>query len=68
MATPCALQDYYKIIKCPMDMGTIKKRLESRYYRSAQECISDFNRMFTNCYTYNKPGEVCCYMDLPDIC
>ena len=41
-----------------MDMGTIKKRLESRYYRSAKDCISDFNRMFTNCYTYNKPGEV----------
>lgn len=51
------LPDYYKIIKTPMDMGTIKKRLESRYYRKAQECISDFNRMFTNCYTYNKPGE-----------
>lgn len=40
-----------------MDMGTIKKRLESNFYRQAQDCISDFNRMFTNCYTYNKPGE-----------
>ena len=52
------LPDYYKIIKHPMDMGTIKKRLESNYYYSAQECIQDFQRMFTNCYTYNKPGEV----------
>jgi hypothetical protein len=51
------LPDYYKIIKHPMDMGTIKKRLESKFYRCAQDCISDFNRMFTNCYTYNKPGE-----------
>ena len=51
------LPDYYKIIKHPMDMGTIKKRLESSYYFSAQECIQDFQRMFTNCYTYNKPGE-----------
>lgn len=41
-----------------MDMGTIKKRLESNFYRSAQDCIKDFNQMFTNCYTYNKPGEV----------
>merc|ERR1711976_985685 len=51
------LPDYYKIIKNPMDMGTIKKRLESNFYHSAQECIQDWNQMFTNCYTYNKPGE-----------
>ena len=40
-----------------MDLGTIKKRLESNYYFSAKECIQDFNQMFTNCYIYNKPGE-----------
>ncbi|KAL0992630.1 hypothetical protein UPYG_G00095980 [Umbra pygmaea] len=51
------LPDYYKIIKCPMDMGTIKKRLENSYYWNAQECIHDFNTMFTNCYIYNKPGD-----------
>uniref|UniRef100_UPI0023ED0307 bromodomain-containing protein 4-like n=1 Tax=Agelaius phoeniceus TaxID=39638 RepID=UPI0023ED0307 len=48
------LPDYYKIIKTPMDMGTIKKRLENNYYWNAQECIQDFNTMFTNCYIYNK--------------
>ncbi|XP_076866111.1 bromodomain-containing protein 4 isoform X2 [Brachyhypopomus gauderio] len=51
------LPDYYKIIKNPMDMGTIKKRLENSYYWNAQECISDFNTMFTNCYIYNKAGD-----------
>lgn len=51
------LPDYHKIIKHPMDLGTIKKRLESKYYWSAKECIQDFNTMFTNCYVYNKPGE-----------
>ncbi|XP_022530155.2 bromodomain-containing protein 3-like isoform X1 [Astyanax mexicanus] len=56
-AVKLRLPDYYKIIKCPMDMGTIKKRLENRYYRNAQECIQDFNTMFTNCYIYNKPGD-----------
>ncbi|XP_011661989.2 bromodomain-containing protein 2 isoform X1 [Strongylocentrotus purpuratus] len=55
--TKLALPDYFKIIKTPMDLGTIKKRLESIYYHSAKECISDFNLMFTNCYVYNKPGE-----------
>ncbi|XP_028840836.1 bromodomain-containing protein 4 isoform X3 [Denticeps clupeoides] len=51
------LPDYYKIIKNPMDMGTIKKRLENSYYSNAKECINDFNTMFTNCYIYNKPGD-----------
>lgn len=51
------LPDYFDIIKQPMDMGTIKKRLENNYYWSAKECIQDFNTMFTNCYVYNKPGE-----------
>lgn len=41
-----------------MDLSTIKKRLETNYYYSAKECISDFNMMFTDCYLYNKPGEV----------
>ena len=49
--------DYYKIIKHPMDFGTIKKQLEQHYYHSAKECIEDFNTVFTNCYTYNKAGE-----------
>lgn len=40
-----------------MDLGSIKKRLETNYYYSATECIQDFNQMFTNCYIYNKPGE-----------
>lgn len=41
-----------------MDLGTIKKRLETYYYNSAKEAMADFNTMFTNCYVYNKPGDV----------
>ena len=52
------IPDYHKIIKHPMDFGTIKKRLEHHYYHSAKECIKDFNTVFTNCYVYNKAGEV----------
>ena len=51
------IPDYHKIIKHPMDFGTIKKRLENNYYVSAKECIKDFNTVFTNCYVYNKAGE-----------
>lgn len=51
------LPDYHKIIKQPMDLGTVKKRLESNYYWTADEAVQDLNTMFSNCYVYNKPGE-----------
>ncbi|XP_022076481.2 bromodomain testis-specific protein isoform X1 [Acanthochromis polyacanthus] len=51
------LPDYYTIITNPMDLGTIKTRLQSRYYWQASECIEDINAMFNNCYVYNRPGD-----------
>ncbi|XP_014380625.1 bromodomain-containing protein 2 isoform X3 [Alligator sinensis] len=56
-AVKLGLPDYHKIIKQPMDMGTIKRRLENTYYWGAAECMQDFNTMFTNCYIYNKPTD-----------
>lgn len=50
-------QDYHKVVTRPMDLGTIKKRLENNYYWCGQECIDDFNTMFNNCMMYNKPGD-----------
>ncbi|XP_071202045.1 bromodomain testis-specific protein isoform X6 [Salvelinus alpinus] len=51
------IPDYYTIIKTPMDLSTIKKRLQNNYYCKALECIQDFNKLFTNCYVYNRPGD-----------
>jgi hypothetical protein len=51
------LPNYNNVVRYPMDLGTIKKRLETNYYYSSKECITDVNLMFTNCYLYNKPGE-----------
>lgn len=56
-ASKLNLPDYHNIIKQPMDLGTIKKRLENNYYWKAQEAVDDFQTMFDNCYIYNKPGE-----------
>ncbi|NXQ45674.1 BRDT protein, partial [Catharus fuscescens] len=56
------LPDYYTIVKKPMDLGTIKKRLEHNYYTKAAECIEDFKTMFWNCYMYNKPGDDIVFM------
>ena len=49
------IPDYHTIVKNPMDLGTIKKRLTNKYYWCAQEVQDDFKLMFGNCYLYNKP-------------
>ncbi|XP_051233123.1 bromodomain testis-specific protein isoform X2 [Dicentrarchus labrax] len=56
------LPDYYTIITNPMDLSTIKKRLQNKYYWQALDCIQDFNTMFTNCYVYNQPGDDIVFM------
>nr|XP_009680833.1 PREDICTED: bromodomain testis-specific protein [Struthio camelus australis] len=61
-AAALSLPDYYSIIKKPMDLSTIKKRLEHNYYTKAAECIEDFKTMFLNCYIYNKPGDDIVFM------
>uniref|UniRef100_A0A7I4Z5B5 Bromodomain-containing protein 4 n=1 Tax=Haemonchus contortus TaxID=6289 RepID=A0A7I4Z5B5_HAECO len=48
------LPDYHKVIRRPMDMKTIQKRLQNIYYYSAKECMEDFEDIFRNCYTFNQ--------------
>mmetsp|Transcript_4045 Transcript_4045/g.5284 ORF Transcript_4045/g.5284 Transcript_4045/m.5284 type:complete len:875 (+) Transcript_4045:151-2775(+) len=50
------LTDYEKLIKQPMDLGTIKKRLNAHYYRSAINIMTDLRLVWHNCKTYNKEG------------
>ncbi|KAK0390473.1 hypothetical protein QR680_019371 [Steinernema hermaphroditum] len=49
------IPDYHKVIKRPMDMTTIEKRLKNCYYYSAKDCMKDIMTLFNNCYTYNPP-------------
>ncbi|XP_026555873.1 bromodomain testis-specific protein [Pseudonaja textilis] len=56
------LPDYYNIVKEPMDLTTIQKRLEHQYYTCAAECIENFKTMFANCYLYNKPNDDIVFM------
>lgn len=50
-------KDYLDVIKTPMDLGTMKARLNSKFYQFASECLEDLFKMFTNCYIYNRPGD-----------
>merc|ERR1712072_1277067 len=49
------LHDYKSVIKKPMDLGTVKTKMESRDYRSPAEFAIDMRLIFTNCYKYNPP-------------
>jgi hypothetical protein len=48
---------YYKIITSPMDLTTIKKRLDSLWYNNSEECMADIKLIFDNCYAFNTPGD-----------
>mgnify|MGYP001792076219 FL=1 len=49
------LIDYYDIIKKPMDLDTVKRKMDRREYDSHSEFIDDVRLIFTNCYRYNQP-------------
>jgi hypothetical protein len=50
------IEDYFDIIKKPMDFGTIKKKLNNNAYKAGADLVSDFEQVFYNCKMYNKPG------------
>lgn len=51
--------DYYDIIKDPMDLKTMSKRLESeQYYVTFEMFVADVKRMFANARTYNSPETI----------
>lgn len=52
-AAMLGLHDYHEIIKKPMDLGTVKQKMDNREYKTAQEFASDVRLIFTNCYKYN---------------
>ncbi|XP_037732709.1 bromodomain-containing protein 3 [Drosophila subpulchrella] len=45
--------DYHKTIKHPMDLNTIKKRLNNNYYWQADEALQDLKLIFDNCLFFN---------------
>ncbi|XP_077189145.1 bromodomain testis-specific protein isoform X2 [Paroedura picta] len=53
--TVLGLEDYHTVIKHPMDLGTIKEKMENYDYKDIQEFAADVRLMFMNCYRYNSP-------------
>lgn len=54
-----SVPNYYKIIKQPMDLKKVKRKLQlrsSQYYKSVQEFVDDMRLIFKNCAKYNEAG------------
>lgn len=49
------IPDYFDIIKNPMDLGTIKQKLDDNKYRDSEEFESDVRLTFSNAMRYNPP-------------
>ncbi|BFF96082.1 bromodomain-containing protein 2-like [Drosophila madeirensis] len=47
------LYDYLDVIKQPMDLGTVKRKMENREYSKVAEFAADMHLIFSNCYKYN---------------
>ncbi|XVF11579.1 hypothetical protein REPUB_Repub08aG0039400 [Reevesia pubescens] len=50
------IPDYFTVIKHPMDLGTVKKRIASGQYSSPLDFAADVRLTFSNAMTYNPPG------------
>uniref|UniRef100_A0A069DXN6 Bromodomain adjacent to zinc finger domain protein 1A n=1 Tax=Panstrongylus megistus TaxID=65343 RepID=A0A069DXN6_9HEMI len=54
--TKSEVPDYHQIIKKPMDLATIKHKLNMLSYTKNSELIADTELMFDNCHVYNEEG------------
>ena len=49
------LPNYFDIVKQPIDLDTIKKKLDRGAYTSESEFVDDMKLIFHNCYIFNPP-------------
>jgi hypothetical protein len=50
------LTDYPLIVKYPMDLGTIRKKLVNSKYQLVEEALDDIQLIWDNCKIYNQAG------------
>lgn len=51
---PRALANYATVIKQPMDLGTMTKKLKQLQYKSKTDFVTDLNLIWDNCLRYNQ--------------
>lgn len=45
--------DYFKVVTIPMDLRTVKSRLDHGWYWDTADCIADINQVWNNAKLYN---------------
>ncbi len=50
------LTDYLTVVKCPMDLSTVRSKLNEAVYDRSEEFSKDVRLIFINAMTYNVPG------------
>ena len=56
---PVALNipNYHKVVKKPMDFGTIQSNMKAGLYSNAKEFYNDSKLVFANCFKFNPPTD-----------
>lgn len=52
------IPNYFQVIKHPMDISNIEKKLKGGEYQNAKGFESDMRLMFANCFKFNPPGNL----------
>ena len=55
---PIQAGNYYKVIKEPMDLGKMQRKMNEHQYKSMTHFVSDFKLMIANCKIYNPKENV----------
>jgi hypothetical protein len=55
--TEDGVPDYFDKVKRPMDLGTIKAKMDRKGYADDEEFLKDVRQIFENCFTYWKKGD-----------
>lgn len=48
--------DYLKVVKNPMDLKWVKRKVDAGQYATPADFAADFRQVFANAHTYNPPG------------
>ncbi|BDA42323.1 probable transcription factor GTE1 [Coccomyxa sp. Obi] len=48
--------DYLKVVKNPMDLKWVKRKVDAGQYATPANFAADFRQVFANAHTYNPPG------------
>mmetsp|Transcript_19363 Transcript_19363/g.53948 ORF Transcript_19363/g.53948 Transcript_19363/m.53948 type:complete len:421 (-) Transcript_19363:278-1540(-) len=49
--------DYYKVVKTPMDLGTMLQKINEAEYSRPADFATDMRQVWYNCKLYNKKGD-----------